>query len=66
MQPARLLSHTARNGWTTRYTYNAAGQLTTITNAFGRTLSLAYNSAGLLSSREHTGWPIDRLRLRRF
>src|SRR6476661_2694917 len=34
-----LLSHTARNGWTTRYTYNAAGQLATITNAFGRALN---------------------------
>ena len=39
-------SRHARNGWTTRYAYNAAGRLSTITNAFGRTLNLAYNSAG--------------------
>ncbi len=46
----KLLSRTARNGWTTRYTYDAVARLSTITNAFGRTLSLAYNSAGLLST----------------
>lgn len=41
---------TSRNGWATTYTCNAAGQLSTIANGFGRSLSLAYNGAGKLSS----------------
>ena len=50
----KLLSKTERNGWTTTYSYitsgNGAGQLGSITNAFGRSINLAYNAAGQLSS----------------
>jgi YD repeat-containing protein len=46
----RLLSRTARNGWTTRYTYTAAGQLASATNAFGRTLTFAHSATGQLVS----------------
>jgi YD repeat-containing protein len=38
-----------RNGWTTNLAYNSAGQLTQITNHFGRSLLLSYNSNGLLN-----------------
>ena len=38
-----------RNGWTTHLAYNAAGQLSTVTNQFGRSLQLAYNTSGLLA-----------------
>ncbi|TFY98725.1 RHS repeat-associated core domain-containing protein [Ramlibacter rhizophilus] len=37
-----------RNGWTAQLAYDAAGQLISVTNAFGRRLSLGY-SAGLLT-----------------
>jgi RHS repeat-associated protein len=43
----QIIRHTHRNGWTMRYSYNAAGQLTTITNQFGRSLSLAYYTTGV-------------------
>jgi YD repeat-containing protein len=36
----RLVSHTDRNGWTTRYTRDANHRLSAITNHFGRTLRL--------------------------
>ena len=39
----KLLSTTQRNGWTTTYTYNAAGQLSSITGPFARTLTLGYS-----------------------
>jgi YD repeat-containing protein len=39
-----------RNGWATSYMYNAAGQLATISNSFGRSLLLAYNAAGQLAT----------------
>jgi RHS repeat-associated protein len=48
----RLLTKTERNGWTTLYSYIAsgvgAGQLASVTNAFGRSISFAYNAAGQL------------------
>jgi RHS repeat-associated protein len=50
----KLLTKTERNGWTTTYSYiasgNGAGQLGSVTNAFGRSISFAYNSAGQLTS----------------
>jgi YD repeat-containing protein len=50
----RLLATTERNGWTTSYSYiasgNGAGQLGQVTNAFGRSISFAYNAAGQLTS----------------
>lgn len=49
----RITAATARNGWQTTYTYNQAGQLTHIRNAFGRDLTLTYTAAdarGLLAS----------------
>lgn len=39
-----------RNGWAHTLAYNAAGQLQSVTNAFGRTLQFSYTNAGLLSS----------------
>ncbi len=32
------------------YTYNSAGQLASVTNGFGRTLTLAYSGAGQLTT----------------
>lgn len=50
----KLLTKTERNGWTTTYSYisagNGAGQLASVTNAFGRSISFAYNAAGQLVS----------------
>ena len=50
----KLQSKTERNGWTTSYSYivtgNGAGQLGSITNAFGRSIQLSYNTAGQLES----------------
>ncbi|MDT7520485.1 RHS repeat-associated core domain-containing protein [Rhodoferax sp. TBRC 17660] len=50
----KLQSKTERNGWTTSYSYiNAgvgAGQLGSITNAFGRSIQLSYNAAGQLET----------------
>ncbi len=50
----KLLSKTQRSGWTTSYSYlatgNGAGQLGSITNAFGRSIQLSYNSAGQLAA----------------
>ena len=45
----RLLAITDRNGWTTSYTYSG-NQLSTVTNAFGRSIRFAYNAAGQLST----------------
>jgi RHS repeat-associated protein len=45
----RPLTHTQRNGWVMTYSYNAANQLTTITNHFGRSLQFGYNGSGQLS-----------------
>jgi RHS repeat-associated protein len=60
----QIISHTQRNGWAMNYTYNAANQLTSITNRFGRSLSLAYYttgvSTGLLSSITTPGGQIIR------
>ncbi|KAB2900813.1 MAG: RHS repeat protein, partial [Burkholderiaceae bacterium] len=41
-----LLSKTARNGWVTTYSYNSAGRLASVTNAFGRSLVFAYGGYG--------------------
>ncbi|NDZ12030.1 RHS repeat-associated core domain-containing protein [Variovorax sp. WS11] len=46
----KLLSASARNGWTHTYAYNALGQLATIGNGFGRSLVLAYNGSGQLTT----------------
>ena len=46
----RLLSQTESNGNVTRYTYNAANQLETITSPFGHTLGLAYNAEGRVAT----------------
>lgn len=50
----KLLTKTERNGWTTTYSYiasgNGAGQLGSVTNAFGRSINFAYNAAGQLTS----------------
>jgi RHS repeat-associated protein len=50
----KLLSKTERNGWVSSYSYVAsgvgAGQLASVTNAFGRSISFAYNAAGQLVS----------------
>jgi YD repeat-containing protein len=45
----KLLTHTQRNGWVTSYTYFATGQLSQITNQFGRSLLLAYNASGQIN-----------------
>lgn len=45
----RPLTHTERNGWVKTYAYNAAQQLSTITNHFGRSLQFGYNGSGQLS-----------------
>jgi RHS repeat-associated protein len=45
----RLTSAVARNGWATTYLYNAALQLASIRNAFGRTLTLSYSGSNLTS-----------------
>ncbi|UUZ65162.1 DUF6531 domain-containing protein [Polaromonas sp. P1-6] len=52
----KLLTVTQRNGWVTTYTYgnaSAPGQLTQVTNQFGRSLVFAYNAAGQLTSVSH-------------
>lgn len=49
----RMVAQTARNGWQTTYSYNPAGQLTTIRNAFGRSLTLSYtkeDASGLIAA----------------
>jgi RHS repeat-associated protein len=50
----KLQSKTERNGWTTSYSYiatgNGAGQLGSITNAFGRSIQFSYTAAGQLES----------------
>ena len=38
----KLQTQVARNGWTTVYTYDGAGRLSTVTNPFGRSLVFAY------------------------
>ncbi|MBC5768345.1 DUF6531 domain-containing protein [Ramlibacter albus] len=44
----KLVSVTARNGWRTELAYEA-GRLTRITNAFGRSVQLSYESSGRLA-----------------
>ena len=46
----KLQTQTARNGWVTSYDYGPDGQIASVTNPFGRRLSLAYNSIGLLTA----------------
>jgi YD repeat-containing protein len=45
---ALLSSIQSRNGYTQTLTYNAAHQLTTVTDSYSRSLTLAYNSHGNL------------------
>ncbi len=45
----QILSHVARSGWVMNYNFNAANELTAITNQFGRSLLLTYNSSGQIS-----------------
>ena len=45
----KLQTITQRNGWTMTMGYTS-GQLTSVTNAFGRSLALAYDGSGRLSS----------------
>lgn len=44
----KVLSETARNGWKKSYTYNASGYLSAVSNGFGQTLNLQYDSMGQL------------------
>ena len=44
----KLFTETARNGWTKTYTYNGEGYLATVSNGFGQTLSLVYDTSGQL------------------
>ncbi len=46
MVPASFSGEVTRNGQTTTYSYNLSGQLSTISNAFGRSLALTYNGIG--------------------
>ncbi|WPH20806.1 RHS repeat-associated core domain-containing protein [Variovorax paradoxus] len=46
----KLQTQTQRNGWITSYAYDGGGQLTAVSNPFGRSLVLTYNSAGQLVS----------------
>ena len=50
-----LLTQAARNGWVTRYAYDAAGRLASITNPFDRTLRLTYDAGGRLVSVTGSG-----------
>lgn len=45
----KLQTQQARNGWTDAYAYNGAGQLVSVTNAFGRSLSFVYSGDHLTS-----------------
>jgi YD repeat-containing protein len=45
----RLSSITQRNGWTKFLSYDAQGQLSSVTNAFGRRLQFAWNAQRLAS-----------------
>jgi RHS repeat-associated protein len=45
----KLQTVVGRNGWTTAYAYNLAGQVASVTNSFGRVLALAYVSGKLAS-----------------
>ena len=47
----RLISLKQRNGWQYILTYNSQGQLATVSNAFGRSLHLAYSGTSLVSAR---------------
>jgi len=51
----KLQSQVARNGWTTTLSYNGSGQLASITNAFGRSLALAYTGGRLTSATTPDG-----------
>ncbi|MBT0570565.1 hypothetical protein KIK84_09500 [Curvibacter sp. CHRR-16] len=48
----KLLSTTSRNGWVHTYSYytsgNGIGQLASVTNAFGRSITFGYNASGQL------------------
>ena len=46
---ARLISIKERNGRIMTLTYNAAGQISQVTNAFGRSLSFSYNANNQLN-----------------
>ncbi|MEO6291124.1 MAG: DUF6531 domain-containing protein, partial [Burkholderiaceae bacterium] len=46
----KLVSQTARNGWTYTLAYNATNQLATVINQFGRALTFSYDAAGMLST----------------
>jgi YD repeat-containing protein len=46
----KLVSQTARNGWTYTLAYDATGQLASVTNQFSRVLSFSYDAAGMLST----------------
>lgn len=50
-----LLTRATRNGWVTRYAYDAAGRLAGITNPFDRTLRLTYDAGGRLVSVTGSG-----------
>lgn len=46
----KVLTEVKRNGWMTSYGHGSAGQLTSVTNAFGRTLTFGYGSTGRLAT----------------
>lgn len=58
----KLLTKTERNGWATTYSYiasgNGTGQLGSVTNAFGRSISFAYNATGQLTSATMPDWQV--------
>ncbi len=56
----KLLTHTPRNGWTTRLQYNALSQLASVTNQFGRQLTFNYNPAGQLATMTAPGGDVTR------
>ncbi|MCL2658737.1 MAG: DUF6531 domain-containing protein [Betaproteobacteria bacterium] len=55
----QLLAHTERNGRSTTYTYNNSGQLTRITDPFGRSLQLTYTGDALTTVTTPDGRLID-------
>ena len=56
----RLLKTTALNEWVTSLAYSAAGQLQSVSNAFGRQLNFTWDAQGLLASLTAPGGDITR------
>jgi YD repeat-containing protein len=42
----KIVSHTQLNGWVMTYSYNSVGQLSQVTNQFGRSILFIFNTAG--------------------